>query len=222
MQFYAGCTRLCCLVKYFMYQGGGGGGEGGRGWGRGMRKGGGGEGVTAGNGFYPPPAFCVLMCTQCISFLFLLYWHFIFQIIQTVACIFSSNSSKKMTLLHHQDTELLTLSYSSKINGYISSEAFSVLEKKGRDMSLLEGNAAHPGRSERLMQILTLSYSSKINSYLYHQRISPPLKDNEAWIQLGQESPLMNKKGLIMVAPIRGIYLQLKINLQFVRENIFT
>ncbi len=63
-----------------------------------------------------------------------------------------------------------------------------------------------------LFFMLTLYYSSKINGYLYHQRVYPPLKTTtwyvirgqccpssrvwQPWIQLGQESPLMNKKGL--------------------------
>jgi hypothetical protein len=43
---------------------------------------------------------------------------------------------------------------------------------------------------------LTLSYSSKINGYIYHQRVSPPLKQNaliakgNAAHPVGCDSPL--------------------------------
>ncbi len=38
-------------------------------------------------------------------------------------------------------------------------------------------------------------------------------RNNEAWIQLGQESPLMNKKGLIRLNLIKSMYVKLLLNL---------
>ncbi len=104
-------------------------------------------------------------------------------------------------------SKFLTLSYSSKINGYLYPQRVSLPLKKRRDM-FSEGNAVHPVGCDSPLQMLMavwcifflIYWTSCVTAcccYLTREIVS--LRQfwvNDVWTLLGQERSLMDKKGL--------------------------